>query len=95
MEIRKTVQVPATAREEVEAVLCDLCEARAERGYWRPDDRDNEVEVEVRLRRGFSCPDGGDGTEIVVDLCPRCFKERLVPWLKSQGVKIVERKWYW
>ena len=51
--------------------------------------------VEVRQRQGVSYPEGGSGTEIEVDLCPTCFKEKLVPWLRSQGATIEEKEWEW
>ncbi len=30
-----------------------------------------------------------------VDLCPECFKERLLPWLDSQGAKARIEDWDW
>ncbi len=58
------------------------------------DFEESEQVVLVR-EKSWNCPDGGWGTQTEVDICPRCFMEKLVPWLKSQGVKVEERKWDW
>ena len=75
---------------------CDLCGAIAKRGNWESsfyEVAEVEVEITVRQKDGSAYPEGGSGTEIVVDICPICFKEKLVPFLRSQGAKIEERGW--
>jgi hypothetical protein len=42
-------------------------------------------EPEVSLRVGNNYPEGGDINTTVLDICPKCFEEKLVPWFKSQG----------
>lgn len=77
---------------------CDLCGAIAKRGEWRStvyEVNETEIEVTVRQKDGESYPEGGGGTEIIVDICPRCFKEKLVPWLNSQGANIKSAVWGW
>lgn len=37
---------------------------------------------------------GGTGSAVSVDLCPTCFLEKLIPWLKSQGVSPKEDEYY-
>jgi len=56
---------------------------------------ETEVSVTVKQKEGESYPDGGSGTEYEIDLCPDCFKNRLVPWLKSEGANIGEMEWDW
>jgi len=75
---------------------CDLCGAIAKDGnwdssYWSINTVD--VEIKIQQREGSEYPDGGSGTEIKVDLCPKCFKEKLVPFLRSNGADIKEVKW--
>jgi hypothetical protein len=80
---------------------CDLCGAVAKHpdawgdtgGSYGVDE--TEIKVTVRQKEGDSYPDGGSGTEFHVDICPNCFKTRLVPWLLSQGAKIEEKEWEW
>jgi hypothetical protein len=33
-------------------------------------------------------PDGGWFEEVDIDICPQCFKNTLIPFLKEKGVKI-------
>jgi len=54
---------------------------------------ETEVSVTVKQREGSSYPEGGMGTEYDIDLCPKCFKERFVPWLVSQGANIEQKDW--
>ena len=75
---------------------CDLCGAVAKQGNWESSVYEvNEVEVEVTVRRkdGVSYPEGGWGTALEVDICPKCFNDKLVPFLRSQGANIEEREW--
>ena len=89
MKHMKTVEVPATTRERVDFVTCDLCGAKIE-------DRPFEVnEVEVRHKTGSNYPEGGSGDEVSVDMCGKCFDQKLVPWLRSQGVEPSTREWDW
>lgn len=75
---------------------CDLCGAIAKGGDWDASTYDvNEVEVEVTVRQknGVSYPDMGWGTELVVDMCPKCFKDTLIPFLREKGANIEEINW--
>lgn len=73
---------------------CDLCGTEAKDGRWASDIYEvNEVEVTVRQKDGHNYPEGGFGEEYVVDLCPTCFKERLIPWLQSEGASVEPLDW--
>lgn len=79
---------------------CDLCGMKANKNYQDWDAgyynvNETEVRVEVRQREGTSYPEGGSGTEVVIDLCPVCFKDKLIPWIKSQGGKVEAKEWDW
>jgi hypothetical protein len=91
MKVLKNRHVPAREEEILDYVKCDLCgiTMRGWEDCWRygkTDSYDNVNETEVRLKQGYNCPDGGVFTEINVDICVVCFKEKLLPWLISQGV---------
>jgi hypothetical protein len=45
------------------------------------------------MRIGELDPGGDFGEDTTVDLCPKCFTEKLLPWLKTQGVKPRTEKW--
>jgi hypothetical protein len=77
---------------------CDLCGEVAKNGDWEKSTYEiNEVEVSVTVRQkdGSDYPDGGWGTELVVDICPKCFKETLIPFLREKGANIEKREWDW
>lgn len=60
-------------------------------GGWDVDE--TEIAVVIRHRDGADYPEGGCGTELEIDLCPGCVKEKLVPWLRSQGAEIAWQDW--
>lgn len=95
----ETKQVPATTKQELVKVTCDLCGAEAKKGDWRSSIYEvNEVELRVAVRQkdGRAYPDGdGWGTKFEVDMCPDCFKTKLIPWLESQGCKAERKEWEW
>lgn len=75
-------------------VECDLCGKEGTYG-WEDSNyevADSIVSVEVRCKEGDAYPDIGDGIEWKYDICPKCFKEKLIPWFESQGVDR-EKKW--
>lgn len=98
--MRKYEERVHTSKSQVLVELtCDLCGAKAKnRDDWGSGhyERD-EVDVEVRVRREKSETYGGEGTQCItfVDLCPNCFEEKLVPWLKSQGATIQTKENDW
>ncbi len=81
-------------RQVTERVLtrhvCDLCgkDLNATGSY-------NIADVTVECETGSSYPDSGSCLKLSADICPECFKSKLVPWLESQGAKIErsEREW--
>jgi hypothetical protein len=91
--------VPAKIVKKFVRRTCDLCGVASKRGEdWEPissshNVNETEVSVTVKHRMGWSYPEGGSGTEVEVDLCPKCFKDRLIPWRPSQGAPIEVREW--
>ena len=71
---------PAKTYQVVDDVRCDVCgELIPNRGMGEFD------EVEIARKTGYSFPEGGNHTRVEVDMCPHCFREKLVPWLKGFG----------
>lgn len=89
MKHMKTVEVPAKTKEVVEKTTCDLCGEEIKIGNTSAE------EVEIRHRRGYTCRDGGSGTESIFDLCGQCFDDKLLPWFWTQGAKPKTDSWEW
>ncbi len=91
---------PETTYKKFLCRKCDLCgfETKHGDGEWSGgwyDINDTDIRVEIKQKEGTNYPEGGSGTNYEIDLCPNCFKEKLVPWLKSQGANIEEQEWDW
>ena len=91
--------VPQRVNRCVKTRKCDLCGIEAKGEEWEAKSfhevNETEIRIEIRQKEGSNYPDCGMGTCHEIDLCPKCFKERLVPWLKSQGADIKEEEWDW
>jgi hypothetical protein len=71
-------------------MFCDICGAKSPSAHsWGQDY--NTIETEIIYRHGNTWPgDGFSGTEIEYDICPKCFKTKLMVWLKEQGAAPTE-----
>jgi hypothetical protein len=89
MKHLKIVIVPAKEEQYLDYISCDLCGERVDsQGY-------NAEEVTIKHRTGCNYPEAGSGDETSVDLCGKCFDEKLIPWLESLGVKPTTEEWSW
>ena len=79
--------------------VCDMCGKKGKGDEdWNGatyDVNETEITIKVQQKEGFSCPDGGHGKNYDIDICPTCFKGKLVPWLISQGANIKQEDWDW
>lgn len=87
MKNYKTVAVPETTKQVLEKTTCDLCGEEIRKDSYKVD------EVSIKHQTGEAFPEGGDMEETTVDMCGKCFDEKLVPWLKSQGAQLSTREW--
>ncbi len=83
LEHKKTIDVPATTREVIERVSCDLCGTRTD-----AQDVVNVDDVTVKRELGVCYPEGSRIETAEVDMCGKCFEEKLVPWLEEHGARI-------
>ena len=77
---------------------CDLCSKIAINGNWETSTwrvAESEIEIKVRCETGASFPEGGNSEKYYIDICPECFKSKLIPWLESQGCKVKFKDWSW
>ena len=73
-------------------VHCDLCQAKGEPTYegdesneWTTEASANNIsETTLVMRLGWGCLDGGSSVQHRVDICPECFTDKLLPWLKEE-----------
>jgi len=97
MRIYEDREVKYTKKALVEK-KCDLCgmAASTEEDSWATSSYkidETEVRIEVRQKDGTGYPEGGWGTEYVADICPDCFRNKLIPWIQSQGCTKERTEW--
>ncbi len=73
---------PAYTEQIEENVTCDFCKKDIKTSFYDIN------EVTIEHREGDSYPSGGTTTTTSVDMCGKCFKEKLIPWIKSQGAEL-------
>lgn len=81
MRHTRTEETPASRRTVLDRVTYDICGAEI------PEQLTSAETVVVKCRTETSYYGSGDGSEIGVDLCPQCFREKLLPWLREQGAR--------
>jgi len=98
MKLYKKEDVPASTREILIKRKCDLCGMESKSSDWDGgtyEVKETEIKITIKQREGSSYPEGGLGTKYEIDLCPECFKKRMVPWLISEGATIKNQNWDW
>ena len=88
MKATSRVLVPATTRERVDYIECELCKVKSTRGEDWPQNHFEIAEIRVQLREGYYYSEGGQSTATILDICPACFKSKLVPWFEQLGGKV-------
>lgn len=74
-------------------VICDLCSKKIgfkidEVLLWVENEKiDHDDMTIILLEKAQNYP---QIKRMIVAICPNCFENKLIPWLKSQGVKIRE-----
>ncbi len=97
----KHVESVTREYDQVSGITCDICGAHTNGIRWIEPNKnefwkDKDVtEVTVLYKTGWfgHGDEGGSGTKVDVDICPACFREKLIPWLKSQGVEVKTEEW--
>ena len=86
MIVYKNVTLPPTIAKKFEAVVCDICKKRSETSNWDAGSY-NVLDTKVEIREGCAFPEHTDVETKRFDICPDCFLEKLVPFLKSLGAE--------
>jgi hypothetical protein len=92
MRVFRSITVPKQQRDIYDYTVCDICKDESNE-EWAPGF--SAFESTVEISDGESFPEGGSGTSIKYDICPKCFKEKLIPWLESQGAETKVNEWDW
>jgi hypothetical protein len=99
MKIYEKRTRPAHEYKHLVSRSCDLCGKKTKSAIEWSENRyevnETEISVNIKQKEGSNYPEGGNGTEYEVDLCPDCFKDKLVPWLQAQGAQIEKKDWDW
>jgi hypothetical protein len=91
MKTYKKINVPQ--RTVLDRLTCDLC-AKTSNSKWGAETY-GVLETEVRCKTGHNYPGDGSGEETTIDICPKCFADKLIPWVKSQGGEPTTKDWDW
>ena len=83
MIVTKTKQVSQTTIVET---VCDMCGTRFKGDGFDNDSLYKVAEVYIEFKEGEQYPEGGRFDMIKPDICPSCFKEKVIPFLESEGV---------
>lgn len=86
----KDVTIPERIEKRLDKTTCDICNEL----ICEPDTFEIS-EIVVSRREGESFPEGGSDETEFFDICERCWKTRLVPYLEGLGAKkqVKERDW--
>lgn len=92
MAVKNKVEViPESTRTVTVAYICDLCgdesPTKWEDGNW------DTLDINVSMKTGESYPESGSGETIEYDVCPSCFKSKIIPFMESHGAKTRREEW--
>jgi hypothetical protein len=82
--------------ERVVSMTCDLCGKTVRKNQWDCERGNNVMEIEISIEEGWHYGgDGGRTEKYEYDICPQCFRGKLMVWLAEQGAKprLTEHDW--
>lgn len=96
--MKKKVLVPKYTKRssytKVVSVICDICKDESPDDEWTEDSY-HFATTEVNLSKTSSYYGEGSREDFSYDICPKCFENELMPWLKSKGAEptVEETDW--
>jgi hypothetical protein len=83
----KTFKTETITREEkvVDVFSCDMCGKIAPGKYDWGEDDNHDIGVQVELNDCYYGPSDRKGYYMRTDICPECFKGKVVPALEDLG----------
>lgn len=84
-----TIEVPAHTQEKLDHTACDWCHEVIPDTYSSSYFHYGEfADIRIESVCGERFPDGSSEYQrLQFDLCPDCWNNKLLPYLKSQGVE--------
>lgn len=73
--------------QSLERTICDICGTEEGTGHWQTGNCYDFDDVTIHHEHGSRYPSGGNKEELNLDICPKCFSEKILPVLRSLGVK--------
>lgn len=89
MKHYEKVDVPPQPAKQVDVyshTTCDWCGEKIGTNDYVQD------KITISGEEGYMYPEGGNYTITYTDMCQKCYFDRLVPFLKSQGVTFHEKE---
>lgn len=74
--------IPESTKKVLVETTCDMCKKEITGSFYEAD------EVKISRNHGTQYPEASYTKKDYVDLCGKCFQEKLIPWLKSQGCEM-------
>lgn len=87
MEHKTLIKIPSKTIERVLFVTCDICNDKIENNSFDID------EVTIKHKTGYLYPEGGQGEYKKIDMCGKCFNQKLLPFLESIGATPSITQW--
>ena len=92
--VEKEIVTTLNKRMEVDGVECDICREVFDAEFstydfetiWNDNCYEETVST-VLLKEGDVYPEGDNRDIYAFQICPKCFKEKLVPFIESFGSK--------
>ena len=102
MKVYETRTRPAEQFQSCIKRQCDLCGVESQGEDWRGGMwkvNESEVGITAKCKTGTAYPESGSGEQFEIDICPKCFFDKLVPWVNSQRSNelppITPENWDW
>jgi len=81
------VIIPEQTVTQLESTTCDLCHKTIKGDDWGSGDSYRQFVKEITIsldETTYWTQEGGTTTMTEFHICPECFKNKLIPWFKSQ-----------
>ena len=90
----KHKQTKTCTYTEITAITCDICRRATSGEVWTNGDKIYGAgKTQVFLEIGEYLPDCSNGELIEFDICPDCFRDKLMPVLQALGAKPTISEW--
>ena len=88
--MRRFKTMPVTREERYDhELICDICghTVKSIENNWAGGLYE-DCRTEVTFQEGHSYPEAITGKKLEFDICPTCFKDKLIPWIQSQNPNV-------